>query len=69
LFNKLTPLPEGPLRTRVESLAGRLGFPLKHLYVIDGSKRSSHSNAWVVWRLRRERTAGLIGKFCSAGID
>ena len=30
----------------MESLAGKLGFPLKHLYVIDGSKRSSHSNAY-----------------------
>lgn len=46
LFNKLTPLPEGELRTRVEALANRLQFPLKHLYVIDGSKRSGHSNAY-----------------------
>lgn len=45
LFNKLTPLPEGELRGRVEKLAGQLGFPLKHLYIIDGSKRSGHSNA------------------------
>ncbi|OXG22415.1 STE24 endopeptidase [Cryptococcus neoformans Tu259-1] len=46
LFNKLAPLPEGELRTKVEALANQLGFPLKHLYVIDGSKRSSHSNAY-----------------------
>ncbi|KAG8896085.1 hypothetical protein FRC00_006511 [Tulasnella sp. 408] len=46
LFNKLSPLPEGTLRTRVEALAGSLNFPLKQLYVIDGSKRSSHSNAY-----------------------
>ncbi|KAG9028065.1 hypothetical protein FS837_003999 [Tulasnella sp. UAMH 9824] len=46
LFNKLSPLPEGTLRTRVEALAGSLNFPLKHLYVMDGSKRSSHSNAY-----------------------
>jgi STE24 endopeptidase len=46
LFNKLSPLPEGELRTRVEKLASRLKFPLKHLYEIDGSKRSSHSNAY-----------------------
>lgn len=45
LFNKLAPLPAGELRTKVEALASQLGFPLKHLYVIDGSKRSSHSNA------------------------
>ena len=46
LFNKLTPLPEGDLRKRIEGLASQLKFPLKHLYEIDGSKRSSHSNAY-----------------------
>jgi STE24 endopeptidase len=46
LFNKLSPLPEGELRSRVEALASKLKFPLKHLYEIDGSKRSSHSNAY-----------------------
>ncbi|KAJ7302328.1 peptidase family M48-domain-containing protein [Mycena olivaceomarginata] len=46
LFNKLSPLAAGELRTRIESLAGKLKFPLTHLYEIDGSKRSSHSNAY-----------------------
>jgi len=46
LFNKLSPLADGELRTRVESLASKLKFPLTHLYEIDGSKRSSHSNAY-----------------------
>lgn len=46
LFNKLSPLPEGKLRTSIEELASRLHFPLTRLYVIDGSKRSSHSNAY-----------------------
>lgn len=46
LFNKLSPLQEGPLKTGVEGLAKRLDFPLKELYVIDGSKRSAHSNAY-----------------------
>lgn len=46
LFNKLTPLPKGDLQERIESLASKLKFPLKHLYEIDGSKRSSHSNAY-----------------------
>ena len=45
-FNKLSPLAEGELRTRIEGLASKLKFPLKHLYEIDGSKRSSHSNAY-----------------------
>ncbi|WOO77532.1 putative CAAX prenyl protease 1 [Vanrija pseudolonga] len=46
LFNKFTPVPEGDLRNRVVALATKLKFPLTHLYVIDGSKRSSHSNAY-----------------------
>ncbi len=46
LFNKLSPLQEGPLKAGVEALAARLKFPLKELYVIDGSKRSAHSNAY-----------------------
>ena len=46
LFNKLTPLQEGPLKTQTEALAKRLEFPLSELYVIDGSKRSAHSNAY-----------------------
>jgi STE24 endopeptidase len=46
LFNKLSPLEPGELKTGVEALASRLNFPLKSLYVIDGSKRSAHSNAY-----------------------
>ncbi|KAI6229071.1 CAAX prenyl protease [Aphelenchoides fujianensis] len=36
-----------PLKEKVEALAGRLSFPLTKLYVVDGSKRSSHSNAYM----------------------
>lgn len=46
LFNKLSPLEPGELKTGVEGLAKKLDFPLKELYVIDGSKRSAHSNAY-----------------------
>ncbi|KAH3672414.1 hypothetical protein WICMUC_004250 [Wickerhamomyces mucosus] len=46
LFNKLTPLKEGELKTSIENLAKLNKFPLTKLYVIDGSKRSSHSNAY-----------------------
>lgn len=46
LFNKLSPLEPGDLKTGVENLARRLNFPLHELYVIDGSKRSAHSNAY-----------------------
>ncbi|XP_020261800.1 CAAX prenyl protease 1 homolog [Asparagus officinalis] len=47
LFNKFTPLPEGNLREKIEKLAGTLKFPLKKLFVVDGSTRSSHSNAYM----------------------
>ncbi|ODV86831.1 hypothetical protein CANARDRAFT_27215 [[Candida] arabinofermentans NRRL YB-2248] len=46
LFNKLTPLEPGELKTDIEKLASQNKFPLDKLYVIDGSKRSSHSNAY-----------------------
>lgn len=46
IFNKLTPLPAGQLKTSVETLAAKLKFPLTELQVIDGSKRSAHSNAY-----------------------
>lgn len=46
LFNKLTPLEDGELKTQVEKLASSFNFPLHELFVIDGSKRSAHSNAF-----------------------
>lgn len=46
LFNKFELLKEGELKDRIEQLAKRLSFPLKEVYVMDGSKRSSHSNAY-----------------------
>ena len=46
LFNKLTPLPEGDLRTRLLVLGDRTGFRASTIEVMDGSKRSGHSNAF-----------------------
>lgn len=46
LFNKLTPVSDQKLKSEIEKLADSVKFPLKKLYVIDGSKRSSHSNAY-----------------------
>jgi len=46
LFDKYTPLPEGELRTEIEQLAASIDFPLYKLFVVEGSKRSSHSNAY-----------------------
>jgi STE24 endopeptidase len=46
LFNKFTPLPEGMLRERLFALAQRTDFPTRSIDVMDGSKRSRHSNAF-----------------------
>jgi STE24 endopeptidase len=46
LFNKFTPLPEGALRERLLKLAGRTRFRARSIQVMDGSKRSRHSNAF-----------------------
>jgi STE24 endopeptidase len=46
LFNKFTPLPDGTLRERLLALAHRTDFPPRRIEVMDGSKRSRHSNAF-----------------------
>ena len=46
LFNKFTPLPEGALRERLFALAHRTDFPTCSIELMDGSKRSRHSNAF-----------------------
>lgn len=46
LFNKFSPLEDGPLKEAIENLARENKFPLQKLYVVDGSTRSSHSNAY-----------------------
>jgi STE24 endopeptidase len=45
-FNKLTPLADGELRTQLLALADRTGFRARTIQVMDGSKRSAHSNAF-----------------------
>lgn len=47
LFNKYEPLPDGSLKKSIEDLAASIQYPLKKLFVMDGSKRSSHSNAFM----------------------
>jgi STE24 endopeptidase len=46
LFNEFTPLAEGSLRDRLFALAQRANFPTRSIEVMDGSKRSRHSNAF-----------------------
>lgn len=46
LFNKFEPLKDDALRTRIEALMKRCGFAAKGLFVMDGSRRSAHGNAY-----------------------
>jgi STE24 endopeptidase len=46
LFNKFTPLQDESLRSRIEGLMQRVGFASKGLFVMDGSRRSAHGNAY-----------------------
>jgi len=46
LFNKFTPLEEGPLKQRIQGLLERCGFTSNGIFIMDGSKRSGHGNAY-----------------------
>lgn len=46
LFNRFTPLADEGLKTRIEALLQRCGFRSSGLFVMDGSKRSAHGNAY-----------------------
>jgi STE24 endopeptidase len=46
LFNKFTPLQDEALKARIEALLGKCGFTASGLFVMDGSKRSAHGNAY-----------------------
>ena len=55
LFNTFTPLPQGLLREAILGLAARLGFWTKGVFVMDGSRRSRHSNAYFTGLGRAKR--------------
>ncbi|MDE2121623.1 MAG: M48 family metallopeptidase [Betaproteobacteria bacterium] len=46
LFNRFEPLPDGEVKRRAQELMRRCGFALQGLYVMDGSRRSAHANAY-----------------------
>ncbi|MDR1011154.1 MAG: M48 family metallopeptidase [Opitutaceae bacterium] len=72
LFNKLTPLPEGDLRARLLALAERTGFHATTIQVMDGSKRSGHSNAFFTGFGRFRRIVlfdTLIGQLTPAELE
>ena len=65
IFNKQTPLPDGELRNAITSFAGKAGFRIDDIFVIDGSKRSTHANAYFTGFGRKKRIVlydTLIGK-------
>jgi STE24 endopeptidase len=55
LFNTFKSLEEGELKNKINALAKKISFPLSKIFVIDGSKRSSHSNAYFygLWNDKR----------------
>lgn len=55
LFNRFSPLPPGAARERIERLLARCGFRASGLFVMDGSKRSGHGNAYLTGFGRAKR--------------
>lgn len=57
LFNKFSPLKEGELRTKIFDYAKSVNYPLRDIYIMDGSKRSSKSNAFFTGFGKNKRIA------------
>jgi len=55
MFNRFEPLADGPVRRRVEALLARCGFASRGLFVMDGSRRSAHGNAYFTGLGRSKR--------------
>lgn len=55
LFNRFTPLEQPELRQRIEALLGRAGFQSRGIFVMDGSRRSAHGNAYFTGLGRHKR--------------
>lgn len=55
LFNKFTPLEEGPLKQRIQGLLERCGFTSNGIFIMDGSRRSGHGNAYFTGFGRNKR--------------
>ena len=59
LFNKLSPLPAGELREKIEAFCRAEDFPLDELFVMDASKRSAKGNAFFSWARQEEENRAL----------
>lgn len=55
LFDRYDPLREGELKTKIEALAAKINFPLAKIYVVEGSARSAHSNAYFYGFMKAKR--------------
>ncbi len=55
LFNRFSPLADESLRTRIETLLARCGFASRGVFVVDGSRRSAHGNAYFTGVGRNKR--------------
>ncbi len=72
LFNKFVPLEDAELKARVNALMQRCGFSSKGLFVMDGSKRSAHANAYFTGFGAAKRVVffdTLLSKLCSSEVD
>jgi STE24 endopeptidase len=72
LFNRFSPLADEALKARVEALLARTGFAAKGLYVMDGSRRSAHANAYFTGLGRAKRIVffdTLLGKLTPSEIE
>ena len=69
LFNKFTPIAEGSLAERLREMAARLGFRMSGIFVMDGSKRSRHSNAYFTGLGRVKRIVLFDTLISSMGED
>ena len=72
LFNKFTPLDDAPLKARIEALLTRCGFATSGLFVMDGSKRSNHGNAYFTGFGKTKRIVffdTLLGRLQAAEVE
>ncbi len=72
LFNRFTPLDDGELRRRIEHLLERCGFTSQGIFVMDGSRRSAHGNAYFTGLGRNKRIVffdTLLDSLNAAGIE
>lgn len=72
LFNKFSPLDDAPLKARIEALLQRCGFATSGLFVMDGSKRSNHGNAYFTGFGKTKRIVffdTLLGRLQTAEVE